>query len=418
MTTEIRVPTLGESVTEATVGTWFKKVGDTVDTDEPLLELETDKITLEVPAPTAGVIESIAVENGETVAVGALLGAIAAGKGNGEAAGGDGATGHPGAKADHPPPIGAGPAETRERVQPAAPLVAKAAAPEGTAPAAAKIIAEKGLEPSEIAGTGKGGRITKADVLAAEGAAPKPVVARAPAAPEEAAREERVRMTRLRQTIARRLKEAQETAAMLTTFNEVDMSAVMKLRSDYRDLFEKKHGIKLGFMGFFVKACVQALKELPAVNGEIDGADIVYKNYYNIGVAVGTERGLVVPVVRDADRLSLAEIEKTISDLAKRARDGTLSIEEMQGGTFTITNGGIYGSLMSTPILNAPQSGILGMHKIQERPMVVGGKVEPRPMMYLALSYDHRIVDGREAVTFLVRVKESLEEPQRLVLDL
>jgi len=420
MATEIRVPALGESVTEATVGTWFKKVGDTVNTDEPLVELETDKITLEVPAPIAGVIESIAAENGETVEVGALLGAIAAGKGNGEAAGGDGATGHPEAKLDHPPPIGAGPADTRLREQPAPPPpVAKEPAPEGTAPSAAKIIAEKGLEPSEIAGTGKGGRITKADALAAaEAPAPKPAVARPPSPPEEQAREERVRMTRLRQTIARRLKEAQETAAMLTTFNEVDMSAVMKLRSDYRDLFEKKHGIKLGFMGFFVKACVQALKELPAVNGEIDGADIVYKNYYNIGVAVGTERGLVVPVVRDADRLSLAEIEKTIADLARRARDGTLSIEEMQGGTFTITNGGIYGSLMSTPILNAPQSGILGMHKIQERPMVVGGKVEPRPMMYLALSYDHRIVDGREAVTFLVRVKESLEEPQRLVLDL
>jgi 2-oxoglutarate dehydrogenase E2 component (dihydrolipoamide succinyltransferase) len=420
MATEIRVPALGESVTEATVGTWFKKVGDTVETDEPLVELETDKITLEVPAPTAGVIESIAVENGETVAVGALLGAIAAGKGNGEAAGGDGATGHPGAKSDHPPPIAAGAADVHERAQPAPPPpVAKARAPEGTAPSAAKIIAETGLEPSEIAGTGKGGRITKADALAAaEAPAPKPVVARAPSAPDDQAREERVRMTRLRQTIARRLKEAQETAAMLTTFNEVDMSAVMKLRSNYRDLFEKKHGIKLGFMGFFVKACVQALKELPAVNGEIDGSDIVYKNYYNIGVAVGTERGLVVPVVRDADKLSLAEIEKTIADLAKRARDGMLSIEEMQGGTFTITNGGIYGSLMSTPILNAPQSGILGMHKIQERPMVVGGKVEPRPMMYLALSYDHRIVDGREAVTFLVRVKESLEEPQRMVLDL
>ncbi len=419
MATEIRVPTLGESVTEATVGTWFKKVGDTVDIDEPLVELETDKITLEVPAPAAGVVESIAAENGETVEIGALLGAIAAGKGNGEAATEAGATGHPEAKSDHPPPIQAGSADVHERAQPLAPPpVAKAAPPEGTAPSAAKIIAEKGLEPAEIAGTGKGGRITKADALAAEAPAPKPVAARAPSAPEDQAREERVRMTRLRQTIARRLKEAQETAAMLTTFNEVDMSAVMKLRSDYRDLFEKKHGIKLGFMGFFVKACVQALKELPAVNGEIDGADIVYKNYYNIGVAVGTERGLVVPVVRDADRLSLAEIEKTISDLAKRARDGTLSIEEMQGGTFTITNGGIYGSLMSTPILNAPQSGILGMHKIQERPMVVGGKVEPRPMMYLALSYDHRIVDGREAVTFLVRVKEGLEDPQRMVLDL
>ncbi|MEQ9690776.1 MAG: 2-oxoglutarate dehydrogenase complex dihydrolipoyllysine-residue succinyltransferase, partial [Bauldia litoralis] len=252
----------------------------------------------------------------------------------------------------------------------------------------------------------------------ADGGAKKPVAARAPSAPDVEAREERVRMSRLRQTIARRLKEAQDTAAMLTTFNEVDMGAVMKIRSEYRDLFEKKHGVKLGFMGFFVKACVQALKELPAVNGEIDGTDIVYKNYYNVGVAVGTERGLVVPVVRDADTMTIAEIEKEIGDLARSARDGSLSIESMQGGTFTITNGGIYGSLMSTPILNAPQSGILGMHKIQERPMVVAGKVEVRPMMYLALSYDHRIVDGREAVTFLVRVKESLEDPQRLVLDL
>ncbi len=421
MAMEIRVPTLGELVTEATVGTWFKKVGDAVAVDEPLVELETDKITLEVPAPAAGVVELIVVANGETVEVGALLGSIAAGKGNGQSADGDGGTGKPGEKSDHPAPIKAGAEETRLRQAPAvAALAGGAASPEGTAPSAAKIIAERGLEPSRIEGTGKAGRITKADVLAAAVApvGAKPVVARAPSAPENVAREERVRMTRLRQTIARRLKEAQETAAMLTTFNEVDMSAVMKLRSDYRDLFEKKHGIKLGFMGFFVKACVQALKELPAVNAEIDGTDIVYKNYYNIGVAVGTERGLVVPVVRDADRLSLAEIEKGITDLARRARDGSLTIEEMQGGTFTITNGGIYGSLMSTPILNAPQSGILGMHKIQERPMVVAGKIEPRPMMYLALSYDHRIVDGREAVTFLVRVKESLEAPERLVLDL
>ncbi|MEP2118340.1 MAG: 2-oxoglutarate dehydrogenase complex dihydrolipoyllysine-residue succinyltransferase [Bauldia litoralis] len=412
MATEIRVPTLGESVTEATVGTWLKKVGDPVKVDEPLVELETDKITLEVPAPTAGVIESISVGDGETVEVGALLGAIAAGEG---AADGNGAAGHPDAKSDHPAPIDAGPEVTKLREPPAE----KASAPEGTAPSAAKIIAEKGLEASSIEGTGKGGRITKGDALAAaDGGAKKPVAARAPSAPDDEAREERVRMSRLRQTIARRLKEAQDTAAMLTTFNEVDMGAVMKIRSEYRDLFEKKHGVKLGFMGFFVKACVQALKELPAVNGEIDGTDIVYKNYYNVGVAVGTERGLVVPVVRDADTMTIAEIEKEIGDLARSARDGSLSIESMQGGTFTITNGGIYGSLMSTPILNAPQSGILGMHKIQERPMVVAGKVEVRPMMYLALSYDHRIVDGREAVTFLVRVKESLEDPQRLVLDL
>jgi 2-oxoglutarate dehydrogenase E2 component (dihydrolipoamide succinyltransferase) len=296
--------------------------------------------------------------------------------------------------------------------------VGSGSAPEGTAPSAAKIIAERGLEPSRIEGSGKDGRITKGDAMAAEAPAAKPAAARAPAAPADEVREERVRMTRLRQTIARRLKEAQETAAMLTTFNEVDMSAVMQLRKDYRDLFEKKHGIKLGFMGFFVKACVQALREIPAVNGEIDGDDIVYKNYYHVGVAVGTERGLVVPVIRDADQKSIAEIEKAISGMAKQARDGTLSIEQMQGGTFTITNGGIYGSLMSTPILNAPQSGILGMHKIQDRPMAVDGKIEVRPMMYLAVSYDHRIVDGKEAVTFLVRVKESLEDPQRLVLDL
>lgn len=417
MAMEIRVPTLGESVTEATVGTWLKKVGDTVKVDEPLVELETDKITLEVPAPSAGVIESIAVGDGETVEVGALLGAIAAG--NGAAAGEEGSAGHPEEKSDHPAPIKSGPEEPHLREQPLEPAAKAAATVEGTAPSAAKIIAEKGLDPSRIEGSGKGGRITKGDALgAAEAPAAKPAAARTPAAPADEVREERVRMTRLRQTIARRLKEAQETAAMLTTFNEVDMSAVMQLRKDYRDLFEKKHGIKLGFMGFFVKACVQALKELPAVNGEIDGTDIVYKNYYNIGVAVGTERGLVVPVVRDADQLSIAGIEKGIGDLARSARDGSLSIEDMQGGTFTLTNGGIYGSLMSTPILNAPQSGILGMHKIQERPMAIGGQVVIRPMMYLALSYDHRIVDGKEAVTFLVRVKDSLEDPERLVLDL
>ncbi|MCP4384083.1 MAG: 2-oxoglutarate dehydrogenase complex dihydrolipoyllysine-residue succinyltransferase [Hyphomicrobiales bacterium] len=418
MATEIRVPTLGESVTEATVGAWFKKIGDSVSVDEPLVELETDKITLEVPAPAAGVIESIAASDGETVEVGALLGAIAAGKANGDSPPKDGAAGSPDEKSDHPAAIKAGPEEPRLREAPVS-GAAQPAPPAGTAPSAAKIIAERGLSADQIDGTGKGGRITKADALAAiDAVAAKPAVARAPSSEADAVREERVRMSRLRQTIARRLKDAQNTAAMLTTFNEVDMTAVMKMRSDYRDLFEKKHGIKLGFMGFFVKACVQALKELPAVNGEIDGTDLVYKNYYNIGVAVGTERGLVVPVVRDADQLSLADVEKGIADLAGRARDGSLSIEEMQGGTFTITNGGIYGSLMSTPILNAPQSGILGMHKIQERPMVVGGSVEARPMMYIALSYDHRIVDGREAVTFLVRVKESLEDPQRLVLDL
>jgi len=410
MATEIRVPTLGESVTEATVGRWFKKVGDTVAADEPLVELETDKVTLEVPAPAAGVIEAIAAENGTTVGVGAVLGAIAA---NGAAKAVPTPTGEPAAKTETARPIAAGPEEPKPR-----PVSAEA---KPASPAAAKILTEKGIAPAAVEGTGKAGRITKADALAAVAVpapAPAPVQMRAPSAPDDAAREERVRMTRLRQTIARRLKDAQNTAAMLTTFNEVDMSGVMRLRADYRDLFEKKHGVKLGFMGFFVKACVQALKEIPEVNGEIDGTDIVYKNYYHIGVAVGTERGLVVPVVRDADKLSIAAIEKGIAELAAKARDGSLAIEEMQGGTFTITNGGIYGSLMSTPILNAPQSGILGMHKIQERPVVVGGKIEVRPMMYLALSYDHRIVDGREAVTFLVRVKEGLEDPARLVLDL
>jgi 2-oxoglutarate dehydrogenase E2 component (dihydrolipoamide succinyltransferase) len=428
MATEIRVPTLGESVTEATVGKWFKKVGDPVAADEPLLELETDKVTLEVPAPAAGVIEAIAADNGATVGVGAVLGTIAA---NGAAKTTAAPTGRPDQKTETTKPINAGPEQPRPR--PAEAPVLRAVPSEQMAPSVAKIVAEQNLEPAKIAGTGKGGRITKGDALAAVAGgtavavapapaapapSPAPVQVRAPSAPDDAAREERVRMTRLRQTIARRLKEAQNTAAMLTTFNEVDMSAVMALRADYRDLFEKKHGVKLGFMGFFVKAAIQALKEIPAVNAEIDGADLVYKNYYHIGIAVGTDKGLVVPVVRDADQMSLAAVEKTIADLGRRARDGHLAIEEMQGGTFTITNGGIYGSLMSTPILNAPQSGILGMHKIQERPMVVAGKVEIRPMMYLALSYDHRIVDGREAVTFLVRVKESLEDPQRLVLDL
>ena len=404
--TEIRVPTLGESVTEATIGKWFKKPGDAVKQDEPLVELETDKVTLEVNAPAAGVLSEIVAKDGETVGVGALLGQIAAG-----AAG-----------------AAPKPADAAKAAAPA-PAAAKSAAKDH-GPAVARLAAETGVSPAAVAGTGKDGRVTKGDMLAAA-AAPKaapaplaapapaaPVAVRAPAAPDDAAREERVRMTKLRQTIARRLKDAQNTAAMLTTFNEVDMTEVMALRNRYKDTFEKKHGVKLGFMSFFVKAVVQALKDLPAVNAEIDGTDIVYKNYYHIGVAVGTDKGLVVPVVRDADHLSLAAIEKSIGDYGKRARDGLLKIEEMQGGTFTITNGGIYGSLMSTPILNAPQSGILGMHKIQDRPMVIGGKLEIRPMMYLALSYDHRIVDGKEAVTFLVRVKESLEDPGRLVLDL
>lgn len=403
MSTEIRVPTLGESVTEATVGQWFKKVGEAVKADEPLVELETDKVTLEVPAPAAGVLESIVAESGETVGLNALLATFSAGAAGAAAA--------PASAAQAP---AAAPAQKTE-----APAPASAGNADGASPAAKKILAEKGVDPTAVQGTGKDGRVTKNDAVTfAPAPAQQPVQVRAPSAPDDASREERVRMSRLRQTIARRLKEAQNTTAMLTTFNEVDMTAVMKLRGEYRDLFEKKHGVKLGFMGFFVKACVQALKEIPAVNAEIDGQDIVYKNYYHVGIAVGTDKGLVVPVVRDADELSLAGVEKSIARLGRRARDGDLKIEDMQGGTFTITNGGIYGSLMSTPILNAPQSGILGMHKIQERPMVVGGEIKVRPMMYLALSYDHRIVDGKEAVTFLVRVKESLEDPQRLVLDL
>ena len=407
MATEIRVPTLGESISEATVGKWFKKAGEPVRADEPLVELETDKVTLEVNAPGAGVLSEITAETGQTVAIGALLGQLSGGAAAAAAA-----------------PAPAAPAKAA-----AAPAPTTAMPP---APSAAKIAAEDKIDLGSVAGSGKRGQVLKGDVLAAAAAAkaPAPVVALAPApapmpapvarstTPDDSAREERVRMTKLRQTIARRLKDAQNTAAMLTTFNEVDMSEVMALRARYKEAFEKKHGAKLGFMGFFVKACVQALKEIPAVNAEIDGADLVYKNYYHVGIAVGTDKGLIVPVVRDADKLSIAEIEKTISDLGKRARDGQLKLEELQGGTFTITNGGIYGSLMSTPILNAPQSGILGMHKIQERPVAVGGKVEIRPMMYLALSYDHRIVDGREAVTFLVRVKEALEDPARLVLDL
>jgi len=430
--TDIRVPTLGESVTEATVGKWFKQPGDAVAVDEPLVELETDKVTLEVPAPAAGILSEVAVKDGDTVAVGALLGQItdgaAAAKPPPATATRPAASpaGAPDEKSAKTKPIGAGPELPQPREMPAA-------APTPTAtqmpvpPSVRKLAAESGLDTSKIAGSGLHGQVTKGDMLAAiERAAaqptpvptPAPVQMRAPSPADDAAREERVHMTRLRQTIARRLKDAQNTAAMLTTFNEVDMGAVMGLRNQYKDLFEKKHGVKLGFMGFFVRASIQALKEIPAVNAEIDGNDIVYKNYYHIGVAVGTERGLVVPVVRDADAKSLADIEKAIADFGRRARDGQLKIEEMQGGTFSISNGGVYGSLMSTPILNAPQSGILGMHKIQERPMVLGGKIEARPMMYLALSYDHRIVDGREAVTFLVRVKECLEDPARLVLDL
>ena len=414
MAVEIRVPTLGESVTEATIAQWFKKPGEAVAADEPLVELETDKVTVEVPAPAAGVLSEVSVQDGETVEVGALLGAIS----EGETAAA--------APAAAPAKAEAAPARAPAPEPEAAPAPA-AAADQPLSPAVRKLVEENNVDPAAIAGTGKDGRLLKGDVLAAlekgtpapaSAPAPAPVQARAPAAPDDGAREERVRMTRLRQTIARRLKEAQDTAAMLTTFNEVDMTSIMAVRSQYKDLFEKKHGVKLGFMSFFVKACVAALQDIPAVNAEIDGDELVYKNYYHVGVAVGTDKGLVVPVVREAETLSLAGIEKTINDFGRRAREGQLKIDEMQGGTFTISNGGVYGSLMSTPILNAPQSGILGMHKIQQRPMVVDGEVKVRPMMYLALSYDHRIVDGKEAVTFLVRVKESLEDPQRLVLDL
>jgi 2-oxoglutarate dehydrogenase E2 component (dihydrolipoamide succinyltransferase) len=418
--TEIRVPTLGESVTEATIGRWFKKPGDAVAVDEPLVELETDKVTIEVPAPSAGTLGEISAKDGETVAVGALLGQINDGAAGGAAK--PAAAPAKAAPAAPPPPApaaAAAPAAGAQKAPPAdAPL----------APSVRKLSTESGIDAATVPGSGKDGRVTKGDMLAAiekAASAPTPihqpaaaVQVRAPSPADDAAREERVRMTRLRQTIARRLKEVQNTAAMLTTFNEVDMTHIMAMRGQYKDVFEKKHGSKLGFMGFFTKACVQALKDIPAVNAEIDGTDLIYKNYYHIGVAVGTDKGLVVPVVRDCDQKSIAEIEKSIADYGRRARDGQLKIDEMQGGTFTITNGGIYGSLMSTPILNAPQSGILGMHKIQERPMVVGGKVEVRPMMYLALSYDHRVIDGKEAVTFLVRVKESLEDPARLVLDL
>ncbi|MET3662280.1 2-oxoglutarate dehydrogenase complex dihydrolipoyllysine-residue succinyltransferase [Aquamicrobium ahrensii] len=419
MATEIRVPTLGESVSEATIGKWFKKVGDAIVADEPLVELETDKVTVEVPAPAAGTLVEITAQEGETVGIDALLGAIGEGKGAAPAPKQNVAV----AQASAPTAASTTKEAAAQQAQIAGegPIEERAMPP---APSAAKLLAENNLATDQVSGSGKRGQVLKGDVLdaIARGApsqpAEAPVAARAPSAADDGEREERVKMTRLRQTIARRLKDAQNTAAMLTTFNEVDMKPVMDLRAKYKDLFEKKHGVKLGFMGFFTKAVTHALKEIPAVNAEIDGADLIYKNYAHIGVAVGTEKGLVVPVVRDADAMSIAEIEKEIGRLGVAARDGKLSVADMQGGTFTISNGGVYGSLMSTPILNAPQSGILGMHKIQERPVVVGGQIVIRPMMYLALSYDHRIVDGKEAVTFLVRVKETLEDPERLVLDL
>ncbi|HYS46382.1 MAG TPA: 2-oxoglutarate dehydrogenase complex dihydrolipoyllysine-residue succinyltransferase [Rhizomicrobium sp.] len=403
MTVEIKVPAMGESVTEATISKWFKKEGDAVKRDEPLLELETDKVTVEVPSPADGAIESITVQQGATVQVGALLGAIAEGKGGAAA---------PKTEAPKPAPAPTAPAKAPAANAPKSESLAM--------PSAKRISEESGVPLSSVAGTGKDGRVTKGDMLgalSARSSAPTPTpVSTGPRHNE--AREEKVAMTRLRKTIALRLKESQNTAAQLTTFNEVDMTTVMGLRATYKDAFEKKHGVKMGFMGFFTKAVVAALKELPNVNAEIEGDNIIYKNYYDIGIAVSTERGLVVPVIRDADHLSLAGIEKAITDFGTRARDNKLKLEELQGGTFSITNGGVFGSLMSTPILNSPQSGILGMHKIQPRPMAIGDKIEIRPMMYLALSYDHRIVDGREAVTFLVKVKENLEDPQRMLLDI
>ncbi len=409
MPTEIRVPTLGESVSEATVAKWLKKVGDSVRVDEPLVELETDKVTLEVNAAAAGVISDIAVQQGGNVAVGALLGTISES--------GSAAAKSPAANTNKTAAAPAAPVATKAAAQPA-----QNANAQTLSPAVRKMVDDNNVNPAAVgSGSGKDGRLTKEDVqnfMNSPKAAPAPQKAAAPSGPRQnAAREERVKMTRLRMRIAERLKEAQNTAAMLTTFNEVDMTALQAARKQYGESFEKRHGVKLGFMSFFVKACIHALKALPAVNAEIAGDELIYKNYYDIGVAVGTEQGLVVPVVRDADILSYGEIEKTIGELAKKARDGKLTMPELTGGTFTITNGGIYGSLMSTPILNPPQSGILGMHKIQERPVVINGEVKVRPMMYIALSYDHRIVDGREAVTFLVKVKDALEDPQRLLLE-
>ncbi|MFZ5721518.1 MAG: 2-oxoglutarate dehydrogenase complex dihydrolipoyllysine-residue succinyltransferase [Pseudomonadota bacterium] len=418
---DIMTPALGESVTEATVARWAKKAGDAVRKDEILVELETDKVSLEVAAPADGVLAEITAEEGATVEPGAILGKIS----EGAAAKANGGTKAP-APTSKPTPVPAGelqPEATPGKAAPTSAPVPDTSAPKAEpvlAPSAQRIAAENKLDPASIEGTGKGGRVTKGDALAAlEARAKAPPPAPAPSAPRAVhEREERVRMTRLRQTIARRLKEAQNNAAMLTTFNEVDMGAVMDLRNQYKDVFEKKHGVKLGFMSFFVKAVIHGLKQVPEVNAEIDGSDVIYKNHYDISVAVGTEKGLVTPVVRDADAMSLADIEKEIGALGRKARDGNLAMEDLQGGTFTISNGGIYGSLMSTPILNPPQSGILGMHKIQERPMVVAGQIVARPMMYLALSYDHRIVDGKGAVTFLVHVKEAIEDPQRLLLDI
>ena len=431
MASEIRVPTLGESVTEATIAQWYKKPGDAVAMDEPLCELETDKVTIEVPAQSAGVLAEVVVNEGETVEVGALLGSIGEGAGTAAPAASEAAA----APAETPQAEKASEAETPQEATPSPAAPTQMAPPDkqidtsALSPAARRVVEEHGLDPAQITGTGKDGRLTKEDALKAAGggqsapASPAPPAAAAPsaaAAPAggQGAREERVKMTRLRKTIAARLKESQNTAAQLTTFNEVDMGALMDVRREYKDLFEQKYGARLGFMGFFARACVTALSEIPAINAEVTEDEIIYKNYVNMGIAVGTEKGLVVPVIRDVQNMGLADIELAVAEMGRKARDGKLAIDDLQGGTFTMSNGGVYGSLMSTPILNMPQSGILGMHKIQERPVVIDGQIVVRPMMYLALSYDHRIVDGKEAVTFLVRVKESLEDPERLLLNI
>ncbi|CAI8224737.1 MAG: Dihydrolipoyllysine-residue succinyltransferase component of 2-oxoglutarate dehydrogenase complex [Alphaproteobacteria bacterium] len=428
MASEIRVPTLGESVTEATIAQWYKKPGDAVAMDEPLCELETDKVTIEVPAQSAGVLAEVVVNEGETVEVGALLGSIGEGDGRAVSAAAEAAA--------VPTPEAAIEAVSKTETAPATEAAPMTAAPAGSkpvdtsalSPAARRVVEEHGLDPAQITGTGKDGRLTKEDALKAASGAPAPAASLAPtpAAPaaqaastlQKGVREERVKMTRLRKTIAARLKESQNTAAQLTTFNEVDMGALMDVRREYKDLFEQKYGARLGFMGFFARACVTALTEIPAINAEVTDDEIIYKNYVNMGIAVGTEKGLVVPVIRDVQNMGLADIELAVAEMGRKARDGKLAIDDLQGGTFTMSNGGVYGSLMSTPILNMPQSGILGMHKIQERPVVIDGQIVVRPMMYLALSYDHRIVDGKEAVTFLVRVKESLENPERLLLNI
>jgi len=417
MTTEVKVPTLGESISEATLGEWLKQPGEPVRQDEPIASLETDKVAIEVASPVAGTMGDQLVKSGDTVAVGAVIAHVEAGAGAALPA------------SSPVNPKGAG--ENIEAKEPA-PDEEEEGSHLTLSPAVRRVVLEHHLDPSKIKGTGKDGRLTKDDVLAAAAEAEKPEAAPAPAPapapppppppaprpPSGERREERVRMTRLRQTVARRLKEAQNNAAILTTFNDVDMSVVLAARTKYKDLFEKKHGVRLGFMAFFVKAAALAAHDVPAVNASIDGEEIVYHDYLDVSVAVSAPQGLVVPVVRDAQSLSFAEIEKTIADFGKRARDGTLTLEEMQGGTFTISNGGVFGSLLSTPIINPPQSAVLGMHRIEERPVVVDGQIVARPMMYLALSYDHRLIDGREAVTFLVRMKEALEDPTRLLIDL